>query len=391
MTDVRVAVVAGPDPGHAFPAVALALRLRNAGADCVLFTGNRWLSRVTALGLEAQVLPMDPPGGADLDAGARLHGRAAGMSDGLLAPLRAWRPDVVVADVLTAAGGLTAERLGVPWAELSPHPLYLPSLGLPPVGSGLAPGIGVRGRARDQLLRAFTARSLRQGAAHRAAARATIGLPSADPGPALRLVATLPALEVPRPDWPPDAHVVGPLVWDSAETDLAVPPGDGPLVLVSPSTAAGGTLGLLDAALSLRGVRLVGTVLGDRTDPSVHTDVAEAPLPPWATVGVGRQDPLVAQARVIVSGGGHGMLAKALLAGVPMVLVPGGGDQKELAARAERQGCAVVVHPLTPEALAAAVREVLADPAYAAAARRAAATSAEVTADSVTLIRALSP
>jgi UDP:flavonoid glycosyltransferase YjiC (YdhE family) len=38
----------------------------------------------------------------------------------------------------------------------------------------------------------------------------------------------------------------------------------------------------------------------------------------------------------------------------------------------------VLVRPLTPEAVGAAVRQVLDDPAYAAAARRAAAGQAEV-------------
>ena len=56
------------------------------------------------------------------------------------------------------------------------------------------------------------------------------------------------------------------------------------------------------------------------------------------------------------------MVAKTLLAGVPMVVVPGGGDQWEIANRVVRQGSARLVRPLTAEALAAAVGEVLASP-----------------------------
>jgi UDP:flavonoid glycosyltransferase YjiC (YdhE family) len=88
-------------------------------------------------------------------------------------------------------------------------------------------------------------------------------------------------------------------------------------------------------------------------------------------VGLGRQDDLLRQADVVVCGGGHGMLSKTLLAGVPMVVVPGGGDQWELANRVVRQGSARLIRPLSPDALIAGVAEVLLDPGYRHAARRA--------------------
>ena len=46
------------------------------------------------------------------------------------------------------------------------------------------------------------------------------------------------------------------------------------------------------------------------------------------------------------------MVAKTLLAGVPLVVVPGGGDQWEIANRVARQGSGRLVRPLTGEALA---------------------------------------
>ena len=119
---------------------------------------------------------------------------------------------------------MAAELIGIPWVELSPHPLYLPSKGLPPVGSGLAPGTGVGGRLRDTVMRAFTARSVREGMRQRSAVRAEIGLP-ARIGPVRRLIATLPALEVPRPDWPAEAVVVGPLHFEPTSAVLAIPAG----------------------------------------------------------------------------------------------------------------------------------------------------------------------
>jgi len=78
----------------------------------------------------------------------------------------------------------------------------------------------------------------------------------------------------------------------------------------------------------------------------------------------------LAEAAVVVSGGGHGLLARALLAGVPLVLVPGAGDQRDLARRAARLGAAVVIErPLTAARLARAIHRALTDPGLRAAAR----------------------
>ena len=101
-------------------------------------------------------------------------------------------------------------------------------------------------------------------------------------------------------------------------------------------------------------------------------------VPPWAVVGLGRQDELLSHADLVICGGGHGMVSKTLLAGVPLVVVPGGGDQWEIANRVVRQGSAQLVRPLTAEALAAAVGEVLSSPSYREAARRAGASVADV-------------
>jgi UDP:flavonoid glycosyltransferase YjiC (YdhE family) len=373
---VRVAVVAGPDPGHALPAIALCLRFLAAGDAPTLLTGTRWLDTARQAGLDAIELDgLDPTAADDdTDAGAKIHQRAARMAVLNVPRLRDLAPDLVVSDVITACGGLAAELMGLPWVELSPSPLYRPSKGLPPLGSGLAPGVGLRGRLRDSVMRALTARSWRQGLRQRSAARLEIGLPAADPGPRRRLVATLPALEVPRPDWPEEAVVVGPLHFEPTEAVLEIPAGLGPVVVVAPSTAVTGARGLTEVALeALRpgetlpeGARVAVSRLGG----------SDVTVPPWAAVGLGRQDELLARADLVICGGGHGLVAKALLAGVPMVVVPGGGDQWEIANRLVRQGSAQLVRPLTSESLVAAVGEVLSTPRYREAARRAGATIA---------------
>jgi UDP:flavonoid glycosyltransferase YjiC (YdhE family) len=361
---MRVAVVAGPDPGHAFPAIALCLKFLAAGDEPTLLTGAQWLEAAREQGIDSVLLDgLDPvEGDDDADSGAKLHRRAARMAVLNVPTLERLALDLVVSDVITSCGGMGAEMLGVPWVELNPHPLYRPSKGLPPLGSGLAPGVGVRGRLRDTVMRALTARSVRAGDEQRSAARVEIGLSASDPGPRRRLIATLPALEVPRPDWPAEAVLVGPLHFEPTRTVLEVPEGTGPVVIVAPSTATTGTQGLAELALKSL---IPGETLpaGARVVVSRLRGSVAAP-PPWAVVGLGRQDELLTHADLVICGGGHGMVSKTLLAGVPMVVVPGGGDQWEIANRIVRQGSARLIRPLTGDALVAAVADVLASPSY---------------------------
>jgi UDP:flavonoid glycosyltransferase YjiC (YdhE family) len=373
---MRVAVVAGPDPGHSFPAIALCQRFSDVGDEPTLFTGVEWLDAARLAGIDAVELDGLAAIDDDVDAGARIHRRAAQMAVLNAPALRDLAPELVVSDVITACGGMAAELLGIPWIELNPHPLYLPSKGLPPIGSGLAPGTGIRGRLRDTMMRALTARSWRAGLRQRATVRAEIGLPARDPGPLRRLIATLPALEVPRPDWPAEAVVVGPLHFEPTDQVLQVPPGSGPVVVVAPSTALTGTAGLAEVAL---GCLTPGDTLpaGSRLVVS-RLSGADLTAPPWAVVGLGRQGELLAHADLVICGGGHGMVAKTLLAGVPLVVVPGGGDQWEMANRVVRQGSARLIRPLTADALVAAVNGVLSSPGYREAAQKAAASIAGV-------------
>jgi UDP:flavonoid glycosyltransferase YjiC (YdhE family) len=148
------------------------------------------------------------------------------------------------------------------------------------------------------------------------------------------------------------------------------------VVVVAPSTAVTGARGLTEVALeALR----PGDTLPDGARLVVsRLDGSAMNVPPWAVVGLGRQDELLANADLVICGGGHGLVAKALLAGVPMVVVPGGGDQWEIANRLVRQGSALLVRPLTAESLVAATREVLSTTRYREAARIAGASVAEV-------------
>ncbi|HYR06422.1 MAG TPA: glycosyltransferase, partial [Longimicrobium sp.] len=108
-------------------------------------------------------------------------------------------------------------------------------------------------------------------------------------------------------------------------------------------------------------------------------DPAEVPAP--ANVRVVRAAPhqaVLAETAVVVTHAGHGSVLKPLAAGVPLVCMPMGRDQKDNTVRVLRLGAGVRADKSAPpERIAAAVRQLLEDPAYAGAARRFADTLAE--------------
>jgi UDP:flavonoid glycosyltransferase YjiC (YdhE family) len=282
--------------------------------------------------------------------------------------VRAWRPDVVVHDVLTPAPALAAELAGVPFATLVPHlfPWHAPGFPTYAIGARLPrTRAGARLWARaDRLVE----RGLEQGRREYNACRARLGLgplPWVHTGMsrALTLVATLPHLEYPR-RWPPWARVVGPLLWEPPGSGERVgpPPGDGPVVLVAPSTSQDPEHALVRAALTgLRphtGVRVIASLNGH--PPPVPTPSGEnAVLLPWLSYA--RSMP---GCDVVVTHGGHGTLARALCSGCAVVVCPAAGDMGENAARADWAGLGVRLprRLLSATTLRLAVRRALERP-----------------------------
>jgi UDP:flavonoid glycosyltransferase YjiC (YdhE family) len=359
---MRVAVIAGGDPGHVFPAAGLTSALGERGHQALLCTGKSWLPALHRDGVPAIAMPPTEPN-PEQDGFRRLRQTALQLAPQIAERLTPFAPELVVSDVMTLAGGLTAGLLGVPWVQLIPHPVMDPSRYLPPSSSGLAPARTALGRLRDERLYRIVSAYWRLGDAARERDHERLGLPRTSAAPRARLFASLPALEAPRPDWPRDSYLVGPLEWDPTDTVLTPPPGDGPLVLLSATTVQGAANTLAEATLAGlagSGVRVAWTVFSPPTTA----------LPGWVAAGPGRQEPLIEQAAAVICGGGHGILAKALSRGRPVVTVPDGGEQRENADRVRRAGLGVEILPkrLTPKRLAHAVHQVLTDPQFARAA-----------------------
>lgn len=349
----RILLVAGPDPGHLHPVLGVGVALAARGHEVVVATGENRREVARAAGLTHVPLPLLRAIGPDDDFGARLWERAGQMAPALVETLEVV-PDLLVADTLTTAGAFVAELLDVPWIEVVPHHLRDPDPALPPIGLGRQPARSMLRRASDALLRHQQGRSIDQGRVMRDRVRRELGLVGVC-SPAARLVCSLPALEYPRSRWPADTHLVGALAWEPpGPSELLVPGGGAPLVLVTESTASSLTTSLGEYAL--RGLRHTGVRLVVTTT---------APLTPWpndCVVGAAPHGPLLDRAAVAVGPGGGGFVTKALTRGVPLVVVPAAGDQRETAARVVWAGVGRSLVRPGPAGLRHAVRRVLDDP-----------------------------
>jgi UDP:flavonoid glycosyltransferase YjiC (YdhE family) len=79
-----------------------------------------------------------------------------------------------------------------------------------------------------------------------------------------------------------------------------------------------------------------------------------------------------------VTHAGHGTVAKALAAGVPVLALPLGRDQHDIAARVVHRGAGLRLdRDAPPDRIAGAVRRLLGDPRFAAGAARVAAVMAD--------------
>ncbi len=349
-----IALVVGPDPGHALPVLGIGIQLRQRGHRVAVWTGTRHAALAARHDLAWHELPQLAPQPGDHDLGVRLHVRPIAMSRALTPQVAAFGPDLLVIDTLTRAGALSAATLGVPAVEVVPHHLPDPDPDLPPIGLGRPLPRTPWRRFDDRQLVRRQLRSHAEGQRAATAAAAELGL-SRWPQPALRLLQTLPSLERPRRRWPPRTLIAGPLALDPDLAPLEPPDGDAPLVVVTDSTATGLDRSLAEVALrGLSGLDLRVVV----------TTSSEPPRRDHRTVvGVGPHGPLLAEAAVAVSPAGGGFLVKAAAAGVPQVVVPLAGDQREAAARLRDVGAGRVLRPArcTPRTLRWAVVRALAD------------------------------
>jgi UDP:flavonoid glycosyltransferase YjiC (YdhE family) len=234
-----------------------------------------------------------------------------------------WQPDALVCDETDFGGTCAAERLGLPHATMLVNAS----------GSFVRPEL-LAGTFDVSLLERYLVLN---------------PFPTGFRNPAFPLPATAHGVRLHEPR----RRVDGATVYFSLGTIFDLESGD----LFERVLAALGTLP----------VEAVATI-GRRLDPR-----RLGPVP--SNVRVERyvpQDEILAACDLVVSHGGSGSLLGALTYGLPVVVLPLGADQPGNADRCVATGIGRVLDAATasPSEIAEAVADVLADPSYAAAARR---------------------
>ncbi|HEX6234150.1 MAG TPA: glycosyltransferase [Jiangellaceae bacterium] len=301
----------------------------------------------------------------------------------ILAILERDPADTVVFDFMLLGALFAAEKADIPAAMLV-HTIYpFPAPGLPPFGNGWSPRSGRLGSARDKLgAVAFQRVWLNPLTTRLNEVRDRLGLRPSSFEDMLNAVPRILVLTSGSFDFPArlpaNVRYVGPHlepVDETAPWEAPWPAGDTrPLVVVSLSTTYQGQETLVRntveavGQLPVRALITAGPVQvpGGQVPPNVHV----ARFVPHASV--------LPHAAAVVTHAGHGTVMAALRHGLPLVCLPMGRDQGDIAARVAWHGAGVRLSARSNAAkIGTRIEQVLRDPAFTTAAQRLAATIAE--------------
>jgi MGT family glycosyltransferase len=293
----------------------------------------------------------------------------------VISTVRDFPVEAVLADGLPGIL-IGAQATRRPTAALVAQTYVRPTPGLPLLGTGWSPGHSFLGKARDKLAPRIASWLLSPTVPRlNAVVERYEQLPLDNVFELFDrcsrvLVMTSPSFDFSAPQLPQNVTYVGPQLDDpdwAADTAWQRQ-GSEPLVLVATGSIYQDQVDLLQRiaqALSQLPVRAVLTT-GRAVDPE---DIQAGPNVQVLHAAPHAQ--VLREASVVVTHAGHGTVLKSLAAGVPLVCIPMGRDQKDNTARVLRLGAGVRLNKAsTPARIAAAISEVLESPQYVAAARR---------------------
>lgn len=371
----RFLVYVSPAVGHTLPLVPGLLELQRRGHDVHVMTAPTLVGVLRRAGLDAspvapkvtEVPVTDYLASNDTDRlrSGQVDLMSRGKHDGpdLARAISAYRPDALLVDTNAYGARVRAEVSGLPWATLLPSVVPVPGAGIPPYGMGLRPLGGPFGWVRDRvamklMLHVFGKAilpGLNRLRADAGLAPFSSPLDQFDP-PGAVIALTSEPLEYPRSDLPDHIHLVGTQPWDppAARPAYLDEPGD-PWVLVTCSTDYQGDEELARVAVEALRDEPVRVLL------TLADAYGEASIPRADNVRMERFVPhghVLPDAAAVVCHGGMGIVTKAAAAGVPIVAVPFGRDQPEVARRVVESGAGVSLKPkaLNPRSLREAVR-----------------------------------
>lgn len=385
--------------GHVAPALSVARQTQQLGLEVLVLSDEANRAAAEALGLAFQswrrapnrLTPGSPKDGVrdwaaptpiaviDDVCAEVICGPAAAYGADVREILAEFPADLVVSNELLFGALMGAEAAGVPFALLTGNLWPFPTrTDMPPFGPGLPPAQDSADEARDLNIRQVLLSLYERHLPALNESRARLGLPPLEhffdqtAGARKILLSVAQAFDFSADPAPAPFAYIGPMIRDPewvAPTGAALPQGDLPLVLISSSTlyqAQEDMLRRCIAAVAGEPVRAIVT-LGPALDPEAFADA-----PPNVTVlASASHDAIVPHCAAVISHAGHGTVVRPLLHGVPLISLPMGRDQADNAARVAARGAGITLsQTAAPEEIRSALRQILAEPAFRAAAAR---------------------
>jgi len=284
---------------------------------------------------------------------------------------------VLSLDILIGAA-LGAEASDVPCALLSPHISLRALPGMPPPASGLGQPKTPEERLAVEAAGAGWVAMWNEFLPNLNRVRTEFGLPTLadvmqvfDRADRL-LLGTSQAFDFQADSLPANFRYVGPLLDVPAWSKSWQAPWSGPRdrrsVLITGSTGAQGQRDLVQRIIDAVGTLEIDAVV----TAGPNLDVAELRAPKNVHVLPGApHDAIMKEVSLVISQGGHGTVARALINALPQLVLPMGRDQSDNGARVDARGAGLRLAPTASEAdIAAAIMRLLTEPQYKAAARK---------------------
>jgi len=271
-----------------------------------------------------------------------------------------------------------AESAGVPCAMLSPHVSIRPIPGVPPAASGLSQPRTTEERAEVDAINARQTEMFNFFLPTLNKVRFSFGLSALSSAMDLfdradrLLLAISKSFDFEADFLPDNLRYVGPLLdvpaWSKPWHAPWPSQSDRPRVLVSCSTGAQGQRDLMQRAIDALGTLEIDAVA--TTGPNLNI----ADLDPPSNVHLlqsAPHDAVMKDVSLVISQGGHGTVSRALMNGLPQLILAGGRDQPDNAARVAAKGAGLKLSSTASrEEIAAAVEKLIKEPHFGAAARR---------------------
>jgi MGT family glycosyltransferase len=286
--------------------------------------------------------------------------------------------DAVLCIDLLFGAVLGAEAVGVPYAMLSPHISLRPLPGVPPAASGLTPPQTPEERAEFAAAHDRWVNLLNFFLPNLNEARARLGLRGLNHVLDLFdrsdriLLAISKEFDFKATSLPDNVRYVGPLLdvpsWSERWQAPWSAQSKRPRVLIACSSGAQGQGDLVQRIISAMANVDADAVV--TVGPSLRLADFSAPQNVHLLRSASH-DAVMADVSVVVTQGGHGTVSRALINGLPQLILPNGRDQADNAARVVANGAGLRLKPDTSEAeIAAAVNRLITDPQFRVAARR---------------------